>query len=134
LQRNYDSEQRLDVLETALATAISTHGPDGGPTATARAFVASQLEEMGRHAEARLLRRDVVDARRRRLGSEDLSTLISEYNLAYNLYQCRMYEEAEPLSVHVYESRRRILGPDDAETLHANQLLTFIQEESGSGI
>jgi hypothetical protein len=62
LVRNEDPEKLLRQREDLLATQIRVFGPDGGPTANARADVAEQLEAMGRFPEARLLRLEVLAA------------------------------------------------------------------------
>jgi len=64
-QQEPDPDQAaLERTEAFLARAIRLFGPDGGPTAGAKADVASQLEKMGRLTEAQLLREAVLEANR----------------------------------------------------------------------
>jgi hypothetical protein len=121
-------EKALERAEGNLAMTIRVFGPDGGPTAGARAEVASKLESMGRFAEARLLRESVLEAHRHHNGPEHLDTLTAELWLAFNLCKQHMLGEAKPLVVHACEGRRSLLGPDDERTMQAEKLLSQLDE------
>jgi hypothetical protein len=126
---DFSPQDKLDVVESALAATIRTHGLDGGPTAIGRARVAEQLEEMGRHDEGRLLREEVLAARKRDQGGEHLDTLSAELALAVNLKNSGEVEgEALTLCTHVYELRCTLLGPDDEEPIRARRLLASMRE------
>ena len=114
-----DPAENLKVAEDVLARQIRLFGPDGGPTANARAEVAKRLEILERFVEARVLREEVVAAFRRHRGNDDLYTLVAEEWLAFDLVQCGMRDEASDLYSHVFQVRLRDLGPDDAKTVHA---------------
>jgi hypothetical protein len=114
-----DPADNLMIAEDVLAKQLRRFGPDGGPTANARAEVAKRLEILGRFVEARVLREEVVAANRRHRGNDDLYTLAAEEWLAFDLVQCGMRDEASELYSHVYEVRLRDIGPDDARTAHA---------------
>jgi hypothetical protein len=132
LSRKESSEQRLKGMESVLATQIRIFGPDGGPTARARAGVAEQLERMERLTEAQLLRHEVVNANRRHLGGEHPHTLIAEMWLAINLRDQGLGQDARPLFEHVYEVRRRTLGPVDLQTVQAERYLASIEDEGNA--
>jgi hypothetical protein len=52
------AQKALERTEARLARMIPLFGPDGGPTASARVVVATQIEKMHRFAEASPLERD----------------------------------------------------------------------------
>jgi hypothetical protein len=132
LSKRESPEQRLKRMESALAMQIRIFGPDGGPTARARAAVAEQLEGMGRLTEAQLLRQAVLNANRRHLGDEHPHTLIAEGWLAINLRDQGLGEAARPLFKHVYEVRRRTLGPGDQQTVQAERYLASVDDDGAT--
>lgn len=73
----------------------------GGPTANARELLAKRLEKADRWPEARVLREEVLAARRRNLGADDEGTLSAERWLARSLAHDRIDEEAVALADHV---------------------------------
>jgi len=109
---------------------IRQFGPDGGPTANARADVAKQLEKMGRFAEARLLREEVVAANRRHRGDEHQLTLEAEEWLIVNLRDSGLLKEARSLCSQNREARLRKLGPDNEATVRVSRLLETIDKRS----
>jgi hypothetical protein len=119
-------EERLERMESILATQIRLSGPDGGPASKARADVAYRLEALGRFAEARLLRQEVLEANRHHMGEEHPYTLSAELWLAANLQRQNMSEESRRLLVHVYEVRRTNLGPENPETVEVERILASI--------
>jgi hypothetical protein len=121
--KHKDPEVNLERAENNLATTIRQFGPDGGPTANARALVADRLEEMDRYTEALLLRQDVLDAQRRRRGDLDPVTLRAELYLGFNLGHTGFYDEAKPLFRHVLEKGPVVLGADHSEVRAARRWL-----------
>src|ERR1022692_5351164 len=84
ITKNDSPEKKLERAEKTLSTQIRMFGPDGGPTANARARVATVLERMDRFIEAGFLRDEVLAANRHHLGTEHVRTLMAEMGLAYN--------------------------------------------------
>jgi hypothetical protein len=131
-QQDPDPAQRaLERTEARLARMIRWFGPDGGPTAAARAVVATQLEKMDRLVEARLLRETVLEAHRHHFGPEHLDTLTAEWWLAANLYRQQMVIEARALVVHARDGLRLQLGPDDGRTIEIEELLFKLDAWTG---
>jgi hypothetical protein len=125
------AQAALERTETRLTWAIHLFGPDGGPTAGARADVASQLEKMDRLAEARLLREADLDANRYHFGPEHLDTLTAEWWLATNLCRQHMIDETKPLVVHARDGLRLQLGPDNERTIEIEKLLSSLDAWTG---
>jgi hypothetical protein len=121
-----DGEARLELLEESLGDQIRIFGPDGGPTADARARVAKQLEAMGQMAEARLLRVEVLTTYRKHMGEDHPTTLIMEAWLVNNLYLSGMTESARMGAKRLYEARLRVSGPDDENTLWVKRMLVAL--------
>jgi hypothetical protein len=132
LERDQSPEDRLDVADQRLSSAIRKFGTDGGASANARADVAKRLEELGRYAEARLLRQEVLGANQVRLGSEHPHTLIAQSWLILNLRESGMNAEARPLAMHLYETRKVALGPYHEDTKWAADLLAAIDRDGQS--
>lgn len=125
------AQAALDRTEARLTRMIRIFGPDGGPTAAARAEVASQLEKMGRLTEARLYREAALEANRNHFGPEHIDTLTAEWWLAVNLYGEQMFNEAKPLAVHASDGLRSQLGPDDERTIEIEKLRSWIDAWTG---
>jgi hypothetical protein len=79
---------------------------------------------MARMDEARLLRREVIEAKRRHVGDEHESKLIAEFLTAEILTASRMTDEAIELMKHDLEVQQRVLGPAHAHTRWTSQYLT----------
>ena len=78
------------------------------------------LSGQGKHAEAELIHREVLGARRRVLGEERPDTLASANNLASSLFRQGKHAEAERmLRIHreMFGVQRRVLGEEHPETL-----------------
>lgn len=127
--RSDDDELWLKLHEDRLVTLIRRHGSDSGPANTARADIATRLEQLGRLDEARLLRQEVVEAHRRNRGDDDFHTLIQEEWLVRDLRALGEREQARALAVHIHEVRNRDQGASHKDTLRAEALLRSIDEE-----
>jgi hypothetical protein len=123
-----DDEWWLKLHEDRLVTLIRRHGSDSGPATTARADIATRLEQLGRFDEARLLREEVVAAHRRNRGEDDLHTLIQEEWLVRDLWALGEREQARDLAVHIHQVRSRDQGVAHKDTLRAEALLRSIDE------
>jgi hypothetical protein len=117
--------------ESRLSFQIRIFGPDGGPTSKARSAVARNLEKLGRHSEALLLREEVFAANRRHLGIEHPFTLQAEGSLALTQRAIGNVDEARRLFAHTYEIRMRTQGPDNEKTIKSKLWLDAIEREKG---
>ncbi|KAL2809361.1 hypothetical protein BJX63DRAFT_423883 [Aspergillus granulosus] len=79
--------------------------------------VGTCLDSDGRYNEAGELLVQVMETRKRVLGSEHPNTLISMNNLALTYYNQGQWEEAEELLVQVMETQKRVLGLEHQNTL-----------------
>jgi hypothetical protein len=128
--KNNPDEKNLEGLEKGLAKMVRVFGPDGGPTANARAAVATMLERMDRLDEAATLREEVLAANRYHLGAEHVRSLMAEMCLASNLIRQDRADEAKPLLRHVIEVRQRTLGPNADGTNEVEKWLANIESDA----
>jgi hypothetical protein len=75
------------------------------------------LRQLNRSSEAEPLAREVLDRRRRLLGSDHPRTIASMNTFALVLSALDREAEAEPLFREALERRGRMLGPDHPDTL-----------------
>jgi tetratricopeptide (TPR) repeat protein len=75
------------------------------------------LQSDGWYNEAEKLFAEVVETRKRVLGSDHPDTLTSMANLALTYRNQGRWKEAEELGVHVIETRKRALGSEHPDTL-----------------
>jgi hypothetical protein len=129
LEKGEDPEARLRWTDSWIARLLRLFGPNGAPTARARADAAKQLEALDRLEEARPLRELAADAYRRNLGDEHPLTLRQEEWLAINLSKSGLLIESRTLLRHVEEVRLRTLGEANDETLRARLWLAFVDEQ-----
>ncbi|KAI3015357.1 hypothetical protein CBS147347_11230 [Aspergillus niger] len=85
----------------------------------------------GRWKEAEELGVQVMDIRKRMLGSEHPSTLTSMANLASTYWKQGRWKEAEELDVQVMELRKQVLGPEHPSTLTSMVNLASIYSSQG---
>jgi len=71
----------------------------------------------GRYNEAKVLFNQVVETRKRVLGTEHPSTLTSIANLASTYWSQGRWKEAEELDVQVIETKKKVLGQEHPDTL-----------------
>jgi len=110
-------EEGLTLAENRLAKSLSAEGPDAWRTINAMESVARFRERLGRYSDALPLRRQVVDARRSQLGTEDRLTLAAEARLAITLIELREPSEAKPLLAHVLGVMTEAQGSEDVTVL-----------------
>jgi hypothetical protein len=85
----------------------------------------------GRYNEAEASFTEVVERRKKVLGSEHLDTLASMANLASTYRDQGRWKEAEDLDVQVIETRKRVLGSEHPSTLTSMNNLAFTWKEQG---
>ena len=122
-------EERIEMVEAQIQFFIRTTGVDGGPTNNARALLASYLEDADRWLEARVLREEVLDARRRNLGTEESPTVTAELALAVNLSHAGLNVDALPLALHAREGFRNLEDRENSDL--ANDWVAFIRTSGG---
>jgi tetratricopeptide (TPR) repeat protein len=83
----------------------------------AATVLANSLAEQGKHPEAELHERQVLEAEERVLGREHPSTLMTKGNLARSLSGQGKHPEAEALLRQVLEAEERVLGREHPSTL-----------------
>ncbi|KAF8600495.1 hypothetical protein BDV93DRAFT_476415, partial [Ceratobasidium sp. AG-I] len=96
----------------------------------ARAFVLVYTE-VGRFQKAQTWLTMVVDADRRTLGDDHLTTLGDMHELAVICDKNGQYEKAEALQTLVVQSRTRVLGESHPETYRALAYLSLTYHEQG---
>jgi tetratricopeptide (TPR) repeat protein len=84
------------------------------------------LAKLGQDAEAEALMREALANKRRLLGADHPSTLISLSNLAVFLIQHGKAAEAEPMCLESLERNRRVSGPEHPSTLVAMNVLSYL--------
>ena len=112
--------QRLDQLCPGLVSAQAhlARLPDAERgTSLIISNVAAKLIEQGRLSEAEELYREMLVARRAKLGHKDPDTLAALGNLALNLRLQGKLAEAEPLCRESLAASREVLGSDAQETV-----------------
>ena len=124
-------ERAIEITDGWVATARRRYGPDSWKTVNTVEAAAKRRDEIGDHAGALGLRRDVVAKRREHLGPDDRQTLSAEYALAGTLLGLDRPAEARPLVEHVLGRYMGDLGPDDQATLAALERSARIQLELG---
>jgi hypothetical protein len=90
----------VESAEETVQLFVRTHGVDGLATTRAREGLATALEGADRWVEARVVREEVLSARRRNKGDEDLGTLNAELHLGVILNHVGLIAEALPLAIH----------------------------------
>lgn len=123
---NYTPDEHIEMAEQRLRILTRTYGVDGGPTAKGRADLAERLEHADRWTEARVLREEVLDARRRNLGADHQETLSAELWLARNLSRDGMHEQALALATHARDG-----AVDDEHRQGAERMVAYIEEAGG---
>jgi hypothetical protein len=89
------------------------------------------LEQADRWTGARVLREEVLAARRRHLGEENIQTLAAEVRLALNLSHDGLTAEALPLALHARDTYRQLNAVEQADL--ADQTVTSIRLAGGLG-
>jgi hypothetical protein len=74
---------------------------------------------------------DTLDRKRRILGADHPSTLVSASNLAIDLHRLGEVEAARDLEQDTLDRRRRVLGEDHPYTLTSTRNLTIYQRQLG---
>jgi hypothetical protein len=111
------SKWRRLLPHTQYALLHSLPGEDNGERLSLVQKCAMALYSDGRFNEAEELQVHVMETRKRVLGDEHPSTLISMNNLALTYNSQGRWKEAEELDVQVVETRKRVLGNECSETL-----------------
>jgi tetratricopeptide (TPR) repeat protein len=106
----------LEVTETAIQRIGGLDSSESG-TLTLRNNRAYALQFLGRFAEAEVEFREVLEARRQVLGTDNPDTLDSWHNLANVFAEQGNVTEAETEWRQVFNARRRILGLHHRDTL-----------------
>ncbi len=89
---------------------------------------------MGRYREARQLSEDILARKRRVLGEDHPSALMSANNLAEDLRDLGEHQAARDLDQDTLARRRRVLGGDHPDTLRsANNLATDLRALGEAG-
>ena len=122
-------EERIEMIEESIQFCIRTTGVDGGPTANGRELLATCLEDADRWVEARVLREEVLSARRRNLGDEERFTLSAELYLAINLSHFGLNADALPLALHARDGFRLLDVSEMADL--AGEWVNFINSSAG---
>jgi hypothetical protein len=123
-----DPEESLAQTQIFYEKELAQHGVDGQRTVAARGEVAKRLERLERYEDATPLREEDLEICRRKLGSEDITTLRCEECLVANLLDCGRFEDASELGGHLYEALQRTSGPDHEDTLRVADLLEVIEQ------
>jgi hypothetical protein len=92
-------------------------GPEHAVSLAVVGNLAAALFNQGKHAEAEVVLRSVLEARRRVLGADHLDTLNSSGNLANALCVQGKHVEAEAMYHQLRKIQRRVLGPEHPDTL-----------------
>jgi tetratricopeptide (TPR) repeat protein len=123
-ERSVESpEDRLELAERRLAKSLQKQGPESWRSINAMEAVANSRVRVGRYSEALPLRRQVVDGRRKHLGTDHRLTLAAEARLAVTLIELQRPDKAKPLLVHVLRGLTATHGPDDLTTLAVTERL-----------
>ena len=129
-RQEQDPEWHLKTSQRHVVFWSRLVGADAGPTNRARASSARALEDLGRFAEARVIRESVLESHRRHQGEDDKYTLGAEMWLARNYMKCGEGLTARPIAAHAYEECRRQFGDEDEMTGRAQRLLASIDADS----
>ena len=117
----YDSLGLYGRAETLFAQAVETQqqvlGPNSVETLKSMRYLAWDMHEQGRDAEAEKLDRDVLARSRQAFGVEHHGTLAAMSDLASILRVQFRYAEAENLQRETVEIQKRVLGPESEDTL-----------------
>lgn len=78
------------------------------------------------YKQAKTLLLEIVDVRKRSLGSLHPDTLCSRYNLAWCMFDLKMYEESETILLEVIEAQEQsqLVGPEHHDTLRSMAALS----------
>jgi Tetratricopeptide repeat len=80
---------------------------------------------LGKYEEAVVMKREVVEKRKRILGDEHPKTISAEANLAITLGELGKREEAVVMKREVVEKRKPILGDGHPDTIRAMHNLSI---------
>jgi tetratricopeptide (TPR) repeat protein len=116
LSRASQNEAALSVKETELAM-LRRLGASEEIILITQHNLAITYEELGRHEEALLMRRDVYSGRLRLHGEEHPRTNLAANNLASSLTSLQRFGEAKALLRKTLPVARRILGENAIDTL-----------------
>jgi hypothetical protein len=75
------------------------------------------LEDIGQRQDTAMIKREVLEKRRRILGNDYLATILAINNLANSLRDLGQLEEAAEMKKEVLEKKRRILSNDYPSTI-----------------
>lgn len=87
------------------------------------------------HRKARSILRNVLEVRKRCLGTRHPDTLCSSYNMAWCMFGLKTYEEAEIILVEVIEAQEKspLIGPHHHNTLRSmaalSSCLSYMDQE-----
>ena len=95
------------------------------PLLRARLFqtLANTLDDLGLHAQALEIQRDILDIQRRAFGDEHPDTLTSRASMAHLLAETGDRDAADPIIRDVLDVRTRVLGKDHPDTLRCTAKL-----------
>jgi len=131
------------ILKTVLHQRTLLPGPENGQdgrlTLCTSSDLASQLENMGDHAEAEKIYRRIISIRQRELSAEHEYTLCAQQGLAYNLGLQGRHAESAELHAQLVKKMQECpdMGPLHLHTLlsmfhHAEQLSMLGQHEEAA--
>ncbi|TMQ89807.1 tetratricopeptide repeat-containing protein [Actinomadura soli] len=115
----------IQLVEDAL-TATASLGDEHQAVLDLKLGKAKATRLIAHSAAAEPIIREVVEARERSLGSDDLETVYARYELGLCLQDQRKIAEAEQEYRKVLATRRNVLGDDHPDTLIVRQALALI--------
>lgn len=135
LARAYRDWERYDqaqpFAERYLSAVQKSYGENSAETFQAKHMLAMNLDGLDQHADASQIMQEVVDWRRKNLGTEHPDTIRSILQLGSIWLYSDKFKLAEPLVIESAELSQRYLGDDNYVTLVANDNLSYLYLESG---
>lgn len=118
--------------EMLVEMGLNGHGPEHEEVLGNKSDLAATLQSLGNLERAESLQREVMEARRRKLGSDDPAMVSIKMELAKTLYARGKLDAAEAHQREVLESMNRTLGPDNPDTLASQTALASILRGRGA--
>ena len=121
---NRRPEEALPVYEASLALRRRYWSHDGDIILRAKANLANCHEDLGRHDEALVLKRETYARRVATRGVSHLDAIVCGSNLVASMLSLKLWDEAKSLGRdHLLPVARQSLGADHDETLKINHRL-----------
>lgn len=129
-QAKYEAAE--DLAQQTLLKKEKLFGKEHANTLKTAHIVATLLRDRGtRPVLAEQQNRQILEARTKTLGPDDLDTLESASGLALSLWELGRFEEAEGIARDVLSAREKALGEEHPDTLDTAGTLGFILEVRG---